>query len=189
MSSLGGPEDPAVGMHTEGVITRSMRDTAALLDAIVDDSGVGPLAGPAAASAAGRRAATRHPGGCASACACAPSTAPRWTAAAPRPRSPPVGSSKSSATPSTSPRHRRCSTRTCCPAPRTLLAVHAAHELDRWSATLGRPLGADDVEPLDVEGRRGGPRRCAGRACSAPDPPAAAGPRHHGVVGEPSTCS
>ena len=34
------------------------------------------------------------------------------------------------------------------PGAATLLAVHAAHELDRWSATLGRTLGAGDVEAL-----------------------------------------
>jgi amidase len=39
--------DPAVGMNTEGVLTRTVRDTAALLDAIADRAPGGPWPAPA----------------------------------------------------------------------------------------------------------------------------------------------
>ena len=42
----GRPADPAVGMNTEGVLTRTMRDTAGLLDAITDRSQAGPWPAP-----------------------------------------------------------------------------------------------------------------------------------------------
>ena len=42
----GRPADPAVGMNTEGVLTRTMRDTAGLLDAITDRGQRGPWPAP-----------------------------------------------------------------------------------------------------------------------------------------------
>ena len=51
--------DPAVGMNTEGVLTRTIRDTAGLLDAITDRGRCGPWPAPAAAGPARRRGRSR----------------------------------------------------------------------------------------------------------------------------------
>ncbi len=55
----GRPADPAVGMNTEGVLTRTMRDTAGLLDAITDRSPPWAVARPGASGSAHRRGRSR----------------------------------------------------------------------------------------------------------------------------------
>jgi amidase len=44
---IGDVYDPPVGMHTEGVVTRSMRDAATLVDALTDCGNAGPWPAPA----------------------------------------------------------------------------------------------------------------------------------------------
>ena len=138
--------DPAVGMHTEGVLTRTMRDAAALTDALVDGSRTGPwpappLPGPLAGEVG------LDPGrlriglciqafngadvdeGCRVAAVDAAARLGRLGHAVEEQAPPALFEPDLLAGAS------------------TLLAVHAAAELEAWSHALGRALGEADVEP------------------------------------------
>jgi amidase len=139
--------DPAVGMNTEGVLTRTMRDTAGLLDAIIDQDGGGPwpappLPGPLAGEVG------RHPGrlrvgvclrafsgvdvdaGCAAAATDAATLLER------------LGHDVDEDAPEV------LFEADLLAGSRTLLAANAAAVVDDWSAHLGRQIGEADVEPL-----------------------------------------
>jgi amidase len=143
---LGRATDPAVGMNTEGVITRTIRDCAALLDAITDSTTHGPwpppaLGGPLAAEV-GRPPGSLRVGICTRAHNDAEvDTACRDAASAAGGLLESLGHEVSETAPAAlfDPDLLACA--------RTLLAVHAVTELDSWSAALGRELGEADVEP------------------------------------------
>jgi amidase len=139
--------DPAVAMNTEGVLTRTVRDTAGLLDAIADGARGGPwpappLPGPLAGEVG------RDPGrlriglciqaftgadvdpGCAAAAIDAATVLER------------LGHDVDEDAPAALLDGELVATS------RTVLSANAAATLDRWSVALGRDLGADDVEPL-----------------------------------------
>ena len=170
-------------------ITRTMRDTAALLDAIIDASPSGlwpapPLPRPLAAEL-GAPPGRLRVGLCVrafngaevdSGCAAA--------ALAAGPLLEELGHAVEEAAPAA------LFEPDLLAGARTLLGVHAAAELDRWSATLGRPLGEDDVEPLHVAGRRGGRQVRGAEVLRPADPPAASWPAPSRPGGtRPSTCS
>jgi amidase len=159
---VGAAHDPAVGMHTEGVITRTMRDTAALLDAISAPSPAGmwpapPLPGPLAAEV-GAPPGRLRVGVCVrafnnaevdSGCAAAALGAARLLEE--------LGHAVEEAAPAA------LFEPDLLAGARALLSVHAAAELERWSSRLGRELGEADVEPstwLAVD---------SGRRISGPD--------------------
>ena len=143
---IGRPSDPAVAMNTEGVVTRTVRDAAGLLDAVTD-AAIGPwpappLPGPLAAEVGvdpGRLRVgvcveafngAEVDEGCAAAAMATATLLERlghhveqsWPRAAFEPD--------------------------LLPDARTLLAVHAAADVAAWSAALGRELGEGDVEPI-----------------------------------------
>jgi amidase len=142
---LGRATDPAVAMNTEGVITRTMRDTAALLDAFTDGSRAGPwpappLRGPLA-DEIGRDPGRLRVGVCVRAfnqadvdegCAAAAVGAARLLDD--------LGHHVEEAAPAALFEPELLG------GARVLLAVHAATELAAWSASLGRELGEADVE-------------------------------------------
>jgi amidase len=154
---LGRATDPAVGMNTEGVVTRTMRDTAGMLDALTDTARTGPwpappLPGPLTAELGHDPGRLRIgwcveafngaevDGGCAEAATDAAALLEdlghHVEEAAPQPLSEPD----------------------ILAGARTLLAVHAVAEVAAWSTALGRELGEGDVEPATwravEEGRR-----------------------------------
>jgi amidase len=139
--------DPAVGMNTEGVLTRTLRDTAILLDAITDRSAGGPWPAPplpaALASELGRGLGSLRAGLCVKAfngadvddgCRLAAVDAAELLAE--------LGHVVDEDAPAAlfEPELTAVS--------RALLAANAAAELDAWAGRLGRTLGEDDVEPL-----------------------------------------
>jgi amidase len=139
--------DPAVGMNTEGVLTRTVRDTAALLDAIVDQAPGGPwpapaLPGPLAAEV-GRPPGRLRIGLCVRAfndadvdagCAAAAAGAAKLLEE--------LGHDVDEDAPPA------LFVPDLLAGARALLAANAAAQLDEWSARLGRRLGEEDVEPL-----------------------------------------
>jgi amidase len=139
--------DPAVGMNTEGVLTRTVRDTAALLDAIVDRTPGGPWPAPPAAGAlsaeVGRPPGRLRVGLCFRAFNDAEVDEGCSGAA--------IGAAKlleelghdvdEDAPPALYEPDLLAGAR-------ALLAVNAAAQLDAWAAQLGRSLGEHDVEPL-----------------------------------------
>jgi amidase len=142
----GGPSDPAVAMNTEGVLTRTMRDAAGLLDALEDASRAGPwpappLPGPLVGEL-GRDPGRLRIGFCLRAfngaevddgCAAAAVDAAIQLDG--------LGHVVEEAAPSA------LFDPGLLAGARLLLAVHAAAELDAWSRALGRALGEADVEP------------------------------------------
>ncbi len=139
--------DYAVGMNTEGVLTRSVRDSAALLD-VITASGVGgpwpapPLPGSLAAEV-GADPGRLRVGLCVRAfsgadvdegCAAAAIDAARLVEQ--------LGHDVEEDAPAA------LFEPDLLAGSRTLLATHAAAEVQFWSARLGRPLGEEDVEPL-----------------------------------------
>jgi amidase len=139
--------DPAVGMNTEGVLTRTVRDTAALLDTLVDRAPGGPwpapaLAGPLAAEVGGPPGRLRIglcvrafngadvDDGCAAAATGAAKLLEELGHAVDEDAPPALFEPDLLA------------------GARALLATNAAAQLDEWAARLGRSLGEDDVEPL-----------------------------------------
>ena len=146
---LGRPSDPAVAMNTEGVVTRTVRDAAGLLDAVTDRCDR-PLAGAPAARPAGRRGRRRPGPAPRRRVRARPSTARRSTTAVPRPPRPTADAARASSATHVEQAgaERGCSSPTCSPDARTLLAVHAAADVAAWSAALGRELGEGDVEPI-----------------------------------------
>jgi amidase len=139
--------DPAVGMNTEGVLTRTIRDTAALLDAITDRAPGGPwppppLAGDLTAEV-GRDPGRLTVGLCVTAfndadvddgCRRAAVDAAELMAG--------LGHHVAEDAPP------ELFEPELLAASRAVLAANAAAELDAWSARLGRALGEDDVEPI-----------------------------------------
>jgi amidase len=141
--------DPAVAMNTEGVLTRTVRDTAGLLDAIADGAG-GPWPAPALrgplAGEVGRDPGRLRIGLCIRAftgaevdagCAGAAIDAAKLLED--------LGHDVDEDAPAVLLDGELLRTS------RTVLSANAAAMLDRWSAALGRDLGADDVEPLTWE--------------------------------------
>jgi amidase len=139
--------DPAVGMNTEGVLTRTVRDTAALLDAITDRSPGGPWpASPLPGSLTaelGRDPGPLGVGVCVKAfndaevddgCRRAAMDAAELLAG--------LGHHVTEDAPP------ELFEPELMAAARSLLAANAAADLDACSARLGRPLGEEDVEPL-----------------------------------------
>jgi amidase len=148
--------DYAVAMNSDGVLTRSMRDTAALLDAIAARSDAGPwpappLPGPLTAEL-GEDPGQLRVGLCGQAfngaevdagCLAAATDAARLLER--------LGHVVEEDAPAALFEPELLA------GSRALLATNAAAELARWSARLGRELGEPDVEPLTwrmvVEGR------------------------------------
>jgi amidase len=139
--------DPAVGMNTEGVLTRTVRDTAALLDAITDRAPGGPWPAPALPGRlTGELGCDPGPltvGLCVKAfndadvedgCRRAALDAAELLSG--------LGHRVDEEAPPElfEPELMAVS--------RALLAANAAAALDAWSLCLGRTLGEDDVEPL-----------------------------------------
>ncbi len=153
--------DPAVAMNTEGVVTRTMRDTAGLLDAIIDRRRGGPwppppLPGPLSAEV-GRDPGRLRIGLCLKAFTGADvedgcASAARGAATVLED----LGHDVDEDAPPTLLDGELVATS------RTVLSANAAAMLDRWSATLGRELGEEDVEPLTWQVVQ------AGRAVTAP---------------------
>ncbi len=139
--------DARTGMNSEGVVTRSVRDTAALLDAI-------SVAGSTALLPAARAPLPKLRVGL-------------WTQAL---RGSTVDADNAAAAEhcATLLEGLGCGVEISSPAPlsdpafwkaaATLLAVNLAVEVDTWSAKLGRTLGEDDLEPNTWR------LACAGRA-------------------------
>ena len=139
--------DYAVGMNTEGVLSRSVRDTAGLLDAIADRARNGPwpappLPGPLTAEV-GADPGRLRVGVCRRAfngvdvdrgCARAATDAARLLEQ--------LGHDVADDAPAA------LFEPDLLAGSRVLLATHAAAELDAWSTRLGRTLGEADVEPL-----------------------------------------
>jgi amidase len=143
----GRPTDPAVGMNTEGVLTRTVRDTATLLDALTDRSAGGPWPAPALrgplASELGCDAGRLRVGLCVKAfngadiddgCRLAAVDAAELLDA--------LGHVVDEDAPAA------LFEPDLMAGSRALLAANAAVDLDAWAARLGRSLGEDDVEPL-----------------------------------------
>ena len=139
--------DYAVGMNTEGVLTRSVRDTAGLLDAIVDRARSGPWPAPPLPrpllAEVGADPGRLRVGLCPRAfngvdvdrgCARAATDAARLLEE--------LGHDVHEDAPAA------LFEPDLLAGSRVLLATHAAAELDAWSARLGRTLGEVDVEPL-----------------------------------------
>jgi amidase len=139
--------DPAVGMNTEGVLTRTVRDTAGLLDAIADRAPGGPWPAPPLAGSLtaelGRDPGPLTVGLCVKAfndadvdegCRRAAMDAAELLAG--------LGHHVAEDAPP------ELFEPELMAASRALLAANAAAELDAWSARLGRALGEADVEPL-----------------------------------------
>jgi amidase len=138
--------DAAVTMVTEGVVTRTMRDTAAVLDGLADRALIGPwpapaLPGPLTAEL-GRDPGSLRIGLCLAAftgadvdegCAQAARDVAHLLDS--------LGHRVEEAWPEAlyEPDLLRCAT--------TLASAQGAAALDEWSAALGRPLGEADVEP------------------------------------------
>ena len=143
----GRPADPAVGMNTEGVLTRTVRDTAGLLDAIADSGRTGPwpappLRGPLTEEV-GREPGRLRVGVCIGAftgadveegCAAAATEAAALLAE--------LGHDVDVGAPN------ELFARELLDGTRALFSANAAAALDDWSARLGRQLGEADVEPL-----------------------------------------
>jgi amidase len=142
---LGRETDPAVAMNTEGVVTRTVRDTAGLLDALADRSRVGPWPAPSLpgplADEIGRDPGRLRVGVCVRAfnqadvdegCAAAAIGAAGLLDD--------LGHHVEEAAPAALFEPELLG------GARALLAVHAATELAAWSASLGRELGEADVE-------------------------------------------
>ena len=139
--------DPAVAMNTEGVLTRTIRDTAGLLDAIIDRGQRGPwpaptLAGPLAAEV-GRDPGHLQIGVCVKAftgadvdggCAEAATDAATLLDQ--------LGHDVDESAPTA------LFEADLLAGSRTLFTANAAAALADWSARLGRSLGEADVEPL-----------------------------------------
>jgi amidase len=139
--------DPAVGMNTEGVLTRTVRDTAALLDAISDFAPGGPWPAPPLpgklTAQLGHDPGPLTVGLCVKAfndadvddeCRRAAVDAAELLAG--------LGHHVAEDAPP------ELFEPELMAASRALLAANAAAELDAWSSRLGRALGEDDVEPL-----------------------------------------
>jgi amidase len=139
--------DYAVGMNTEGVLTRTVRDTAGLLDAIAERSSSGPWPAPPLPAPlvddVGADPGRLRVGLCERAfngvdvdgdCAAAATDAARLLEQ--------LGHDVEEDAPATLFEPELLA------GARALLATHAAAELDAWSARLGRTLAEADVEPL-----------------------------------------
>lgn len=143
----GRASDPAVGMNAEGVVTRSVRDTAALLDAITERSPGGPwpappLPGPLAADV-GRPPGRLRIGLCLRAfndaeveegCSSAAVDAAKLLEQ--------LGHDVDENAPAA------LFEPDLAAGSRALLATNAAAGVDAWSVRLGRSLGEADMEPL-----------------------------------------
>jgi amidase len=139
--------DPAVGMNTEGVLTRTIRDTAGLLDAIVDRGQAGPWPAPPLRGPLTDEVA-RHPGRlrvgvCIGAftgaeveegCAAAATEAAALLAD--------LGHDVEEGAPN------ELFARDLLDGTRSLFTANAAAVVDDWAARLGRELGEADLEPL-----------------------------------------
>jgi amidase len=139
--------DYAVAMNTDGVVTRSVRDTAALLDAIAAGPAVGPWPAPALRAPLGAEVGV-DPGrlrigvcvrafndadveeGCVGAARDAARLLER------------LGHDVEEAAPAA------LFEPDLLAGSRILLATHAAAEVELWSARLGRSLDEADLEPL-----------------------------------------
>jgi amidase len=139
--------DYAVGMNTEGVLTRTVRDTAGLLDAIAERSSSSPWPAPPLPAPlvddVGADPGRLRVGLCGRAfngvdvdggCAAAANDAARLLEQ--------LGHDVEEDAPAT------LFEPVLLAGARALLAIHAAAELDAWSARLGRTLAEADVEPL-----------------------------------------
>ena len=143
----GRPADPAVAMNTEGVVTRTVRDTAGLLDAITDRSQAGPWPAPPLpaplAGEVGRDPGRLRVGVCTRAftgadvddgCVTAVTDSAALLAG--------LGHDVEDGAP------EALFDPDLIAGTRTLFAANAAAVLDDWAAQLGRELGEADVEPL-----------------------------------------
>jgi amidase len=139
--------DYAVGMNTEGVLTRTVRDTAGLLDAIAERSSSSPWPAPPLPAPlvddVGADPGRLRVGLCGRAfngvdvdggCAAAANDAACLLEQ--------LGHDVEEDAPAT------LFEPDLLAGARALLATHAAAELDAWSARLGRTLAEADVEPL-----------------------------------------
>ncbi len=136
--------DQPIGMFTDGVLTRTVRDTAGLVDAIISQSGTWPapaLPGPLAGEV-GRPVGALRIGVCLEAfngaevepqCAAAAAECAQLLAS--------LGHGLEETAPGA------LSDPALWAAMRTALCAQAAHDLDAWSRRLGRTIGEGDVEP------------------------------------------
>ena len=178
-----GPDaDPPVGLFVEGVVTRSVRDTAGLLDAITAPASGAywappPLAGPLAAEVGRPPGPLRiavcltAPNGAEVDPTCADSAAAAGALLAD------LGHHVDEAAPPA------LFDPAVFEGARAVLAVTAAQVVDAWQARTGTVIGEADVEPTTWAAVT------AGRAVSGPEllqlagPVAAPGPGDHGLVG------
>ena len=178
--------DYAVGMNTEGVLSRTVRDTAGLLDAVADRARRGPwpappLPGPLIAEV-GADPGRLRVGLCRRAFNGVDVDARlrdgRDDAARLLEQ---LGHDVDGGRTGGAVR-ARSARRVARPA-----ATHAAAELDAWSARLGRTLGEADVEPLTWSDGRAGARGERGRGARRARPPARARGDGDDVVARPGT--
>jgi amidase len=139
--------DPAVGMNTEGVLTRTVRDTAGLLDAITDRGRRGPWPAPdfggPLASEIGRDPGLLRIGVCLR--AFTGTDVEEESAQAARDASDlldSLGHLVEEAAPAV------LFEPDLIAGSRTLFSANAAATVDDWSSKLGRTLGEADLEPL-----------------------------------------
>jgi amidase len=159
---VSGPRaDPPFGFFAEGVVTRSVRDTAGLLDAITAPAAAAywpppPLPGPLAAEVG------RDPGRLRVALCVASPTGVEVDAGC-------ADAARTAAALLAQQGHQV--DEAAPPAlfepdlvegARIVLAVSAAHAIDRWEAATGAPIGEHDVEPTTWAGV------VAGRAVTGP---------------------
>ena len=143
---IGRSWDPAVAMNTEGVVTRTVRDAAGLVDAVTD-AAIGPWPAPPLprplAAEVGADPGRLRVGVCVAAfngaevdegCAAAATVTATLLEQ--------LGHDVERAWPDAAFEPD------LLPEARTLLAVHTAADVAAWSAALGRELGEGDVEPI-----------------------------------------
>ena len=134
--------DTPIGMGVEGVVTRTVRDTAAVVSLLSHRSPWWPAPGWNEVVTTSQR-----PDRCASASGPRRSTDRRSMTSARQVPSTPRTNWPRWGTPSSGPRRTCSRTRSCGTLAKTALSVAAAAEAQSWTDRIGRPLGEGDLEP------------------------------------------